>query len=152
MTVIREFRDLPETNRPKLQLLRHTRSCLVTFVKDNSSNLAVAVSVAQMYKLFPDTLPENLSDTQGLCRALVTVLATARVPITVELIPSFRRDVDTCVSCLEDLWTRSGKYDLVCGDTLQARRIRRREKLFLTIKVKEKELATSLCLLLAVAD
>ena len=120
MTVIREFRDLPETNRPKLQLLRHTRSCLVTFVKDNSDNLAVAVSVAQMYKLFPDTLPENLTDTQGLCRALVSVLATARVPVSVELIPSFRRDVATCVTCLEDLWSRSGKYDVVCGDTLQA--------------------------------
>ena len=120
MTVLREFRDLPETNRPKLQLLRHTRSCLVAFIRDNSDKLAVAVSVVQMYKLFPDTLPETLSDTQALCRALVTVLARARVPVTVELIPSFRRDVDTCVTCLSELWERSGKQDQVCGDTLQS--------------------------------
>ena len=31
--MVSHYRDLPLTNQPKLQLLRHARSCLVSFLQ-----------------------------------------------------------------------------------------------------------------------
>ena len=80
MTLVSQFRTLPETNQPKIQLLRHTRSCLVKFMMDNSHQLNIAVAQVTMYKTYPETYPETLADMRQLCRALVTVLAVACVP------------------------------------------------------------------------
>ena len=121
MTVVSQFRSLPETNQPKLQLLRHARSCLVTFLLDNSSELNVAVPVVMMFKTYPETLPEKLSDMSLLCKGLVSVLAQADVlsKMNVQELVQFRRNVDTCVTCLTHVWEKSGKFDTLCQDTLQ---------------------------------
>jgi len=118
MTVISQFRALPETNQPKLQLLRHTRTCLVTFLHHNSDKFNVAVALVTMFRTYPETLPETLSDMNQMCKSLVSVLAKAGRPTKAQEIAGFRRDLDTCVTCLTQLWEKSGKYDTLCSDTL----------------------------------
>ena len=116
-TLVSQMRTLPETNQPKIHLLRHLRDCLVKFIEKNADDLSVSVNIATvLYKVYPETLPETVSSTCQLCRALVHVLSRAQVPKDISKIAQFRRDIDTCVVCITKLWD---KGLAVCPDTLQ---------------------------------
>ena len=53
-------------------------------------------------------------------------------------IATFRRNIDTCVTCLTQLWQKSGKHDTLCQDTLH--------NIYTTIIESRDSLASGTCL------
>ena len=49
-TVLMSYRRYPDTNQPRLQLLRHTRPALVRFLAQHGADLALAAGLADLYR------------------------------------------------------------------------------------------------------
>ena len=117
MTILVNFRHLPQTNRPKLQFLRSIKLHLPPYLLHQGVHLPLSVAVAHLYTTFPDTLPDTQEDITALCGTIVTLLGSLVVPTKAEHITSFRRDTDKLCCVLPLLWNKSRNKE-ECLETL----------------------------------
>ena len=119
VTILVNFRHLPQTNRPKLMLLRDLRSHLVSYLRQHGTVLATSVAVAHLYTTLTETLPETPLEISALCGVIVTLLGSYVVPSKPEQITAFRRDTDKLCSVLPLLWAKS-RNQQACLETLNS--------------------------------